>query len=647
MDAKKRRSRTGCLTCRARRVKCDERKPACERCNSANIECAGYAEKRRLLVRRTGHISTPMTTATSLSDPGHEVDVAAQQHVLPGELPLIALPNNPTPSQLPHTRARDVLAFHQFLFRTMPILFPPESLSFWQDYVCQEAWEVEYVFEAIVALGSMHRATLLLSQESEGDRDRGFDTKVIALQIYSSALKGISDTLANRQISTALLLGVLILFAYVESFDGNVPATIRHIHMANHYFQAMSARNDQDPKRYTRSIELCLHDLDVIRRVTLPDLKVIRMISPLYRPNRTTEALQPHYHEGQHSSPVLLLQQLLDMGSMDGEIKPLIWCPVAAHRKLMPESKILAFIEELRKWKARNSILFHKLGVDEAVSEPVNFDLARLADATIPPPSSSNLPREYCLVLALYVFYQARLSWALSIYKDGDRSLELDAYHFVYQLLRFVTTALNDPDTHSQQIPFGCEALRIGLSPMLFLAGQACPKPNWLRWILFELNRIGREGVCNSKAFSSSLEVLSTLEKRQKREPEWPDVEYFASPHRRVISVVFPDLDGRGYETYYAQARADGGEDSRESHIPLCTARWSSFVNDGRPSVIKCDEIDVDVPFSDWVMNRPLVKSWAQWLTFSEFDLSRTLHDHINGSRLLLDRSRVDDMCKS
>jgi hypothetical protein len=324
---------------------------------------------------------------------------------------------------------------------------------------------------------------------------------------------------------------------------------------------------------------------------------------------------------------------------MDGDIKPLIWCPVAAHRKLMPEEKIVGFIKKLKEWKATNGILFHKLGVDEALSEPVNFDLATLADFPIPPPPHANLPKDFCFILALYVFYRTRLSWALSIYNDGESNLELDAYHFTYQLLRFVTTALDSPPSSSDDIPFGCEALRVGLSPTLFLAGQSCPRPTWLRWILFELDRSGREGVCNSKAFASSLEVLSTLEKRVGREPRRPDVEYFTPPHRRVISVVFPNLDGRGYVTYYAQARAGEEIDSQESHTPLCVAHWASSANGGRPTVTTCD--GTGVPFSEWVMDQPLVKEWAQWLTFSEFDLNQTLHDHINGSRLLIDRDRV------
>ena len=423
-----------------------------------------------------------------------------------------------------------------------------------------------------------------------------------------------------------------------KSFDGNVPATIRHIHMANHYFHAMCSRSTQESEQFKTPIELCLHDLDIIRRVTLPDLKVIRMISPLYRPSIISSGASASLQEYLDFSPRCLLQQLLDMGSMDSDVKALMWCPVAAHRKFIPEEKIIGFVKQLKEWKNTYGILFHKLGVDEALSEPVNFDLATLADISLPPPPHANLPKDFCLVLALYVFYRTRLSWALSIYSGGESNLELDAYHFVYQLLRFVTTALGSPFS-SDDIPFGCEALSVGLSPMLFLAGQSCPRPSWLRWILFELDRSGREGVYNNKAFAASLEVLSTLEQRVDREPRRPDVEYFTVPHRRVISIVFPDLNGRRYVTYYAQAWPGKEINSQESHIPMCIASWASSANGGRPAVTSCD--GMDVPFSEWVMDQPLVMEWAQWLTFSEFDLNQTLHDHINGSRLLLDRDKT------
>ncbi|KAF9880695.1 C6 zinc finger domain protein [Colletotrichum karsti] len=36
------RDRTGCVTCRARRLKCDEKKPSCNNCIRLNLECGGY-----------------------------------------------------------------------------------------------------------------------------------------------------------------------------------------------------------------------------------------------------------------------------------------------------------------------------------------------------------------------------------------------------------------------------------------------------------------------------------------------------------------------------------------------------------------------------------------------------------------------------
>ncbi|KAG8733777.1 hypothetical protein FRC11_002551 [Ceratobasidium sp. 423] len=43
MTTKQSRSKTGCLTCKTRRKKCDEQRPTCERCVKAKMECLGYS----------------------------------------------------------------------------------------------------------------------------------------------------------------------------------------------------------------------------------------------------------------------------------------------------------------------------------------------------------------------------------------------------------------------------------------------------------------------------------------------------------------------------------------------------------------------------------------------------------------------------
>lgn len=39
----------GCRNCRRRKVKCDERKPGCERCERANRDCEGYVREHRFV----------------------------------------------------------------------------------------------------------------------------------------------------------------------------------------------------------------------------------------------------------------------------------------------------------------------------------------------------------------------------------------------------------------------------------------------------------------------------------------------------------------------------------------------------------------------------------------------------------------------
>jgi hypothetical protein len=218
MEETKRRTRTGCLTCRARRVKCDETKPTCRRCEAANVECAGYEQKRHVRVRRSKRnvsVAEPPIVAASGSAPYHQVAPPCPRFREDG-LPLVGMPNNPNMAQRPHDRARNILAYHQFMFRTLFVLFPQEHLHFWRDTLCQAAWEIEYVYDAIMALGTIHRSCLMLSQPGESDQDKGMDTKVIAAQSYTAALQKLSNEIGEARQNTHLLVGTLVLFAYLE-----------------------------------------------------------------------------------------------------------------------------------------------------------------------------------------------------------------------------------------------------------------------------------------------------------------------------------------------------------------------------------------------------------------------------------------------
>jgi hypothetical protein len=249
MDDKKRRGRTGCLTCRARRVKCDEQLPQCRRCVAANVACAGY-EQRRVVVpvrsqdrarqrrQMASHLSPPRslhslgtqhsfdsnldhddTAGKSSSDlalESHNATPRPKTTVMGNHTPLVAFPSGPRPSQCPSTGARHVLGYHQVLLRTIPLLFHHQHLQFWRDELLQEAWGCKYLYLTLVALGNSHRAALMTVADSERDRVNGLDMKITAVQFYTQALKELAEHLGEAKQTPVLLVANLCLMAYFE-----------------------------------------------------------------------------------------------------------------------------------------------------------------------------------------------------------------------------------------------------------------------------------------------------------------------------------------------------------------------------------------------------------------------------------------------
>jgi hypothetical protein len=234
----KRRARTGCLTCRARRVKCDEQVPQCIRCAVANVACAGY-EPQRVVVpinpedrtRQQRQIaSSPMLSPTqssqredavgpvSPSSPLKLRSVAQDSTVtmIGSHTPLVAFPSGPHSGQCPSLGARHVLGYHQVLLRTIPILFPPQHLQFWRDELLQRAWGCDYLYLTLVALGNSHRAALMTVANNDSDQANGLDMKITAVQLYTQALEELAKHLEESKQTPSLLVATLCLMAYFE-----------------------------------------------------------------------------------------------------------------------------------------------------------------------------------------------------------------------------------------------------------------------------------------------------------------------------------------------------------------------------------------------------------------------------------------------
>ncbi|KAH7009830.1 hypothetical protein EDB80DRAFT_750356 [Ilyonectria destructans] len=174
-----RKVRTGCLTCKIRKVKCDERKPICERCTSGNRKCDGYA---------------PSTIYTALA-------IYRPRQALPGI----------------HA-ASEGRALQFFRETAGPFLSGATDPKFWTRLVMQFSCYEPAVRHSVVAISALYEQ---FNAEAEGDvrlRDNP-----LALRHYNAAIHEL-----KAMDSPAVVLLVCILFTCIECLQSNREAAIKH-----------------------------------------------------------------------------------------------------------------------------------------------------------------------------------------------------------------------------------------------------------------------------------------------------------------------------------------------------------------------------------------------------------------------------------
>ncbi|KAL7823940.1 hypothetical protein V8C26DRAFT_384359 [Trichoderma gracile] len=684
MSEVKRRTRTGCLTCRARRVKCDEQKPACNRCVNANVECAGYAPKRHINVRLPGQRpssqsrsqsqalsqqgsplaapsvsdasarsprrlvppgpvpSSPASVPAASSSPAADAAAAAsvplpRPQFRPDGLPLVGLPSNPRLSQRPCAAAREVLAYHQVFFRTLPLLFPANHLPFWRDRLCDEAWCVEYAQRGLLALGCMHRAALMTSMFGEYDQARGLDAKVIAVQEYTQALQELSSHIKEAEKAPGILSAVMVLMAYFECFASNIPAAYGHVRTAKYYLTKYIRTYPPHCSNPTmEALETAIRTLAWTCYLAVPLPGILLFAKGQEYSDTLIGAAMPLSLE--------FLEDLVEYGIHDE-----IWnlAPTQQEPSVLLKN-VYRLQEALRHRISYNIDLYPHLKTDTAT-------LASLEESgechfPIPPSPFLALSPELCFSGALYNFILARMSWILCLYdKSQDaKKLESEAYMYFYQTMRFAATyAVNNSktlpnNTYSTNVSVTSEELDRSLLPMLYITAQCSAQPSWLRWIAQLMKQIGEQGLFNGFVLSSSLQVFHKMELTHNV-ISTDGIERYPSPALRIVSSLVPETNAQGFVCYYAKpSRVNNGWTSRDtvSYYPIAQARFSTELDDDNAAKREVEMYDeqrsVEERFtSEWVLSRPVASGWKSRFGEVGFSLDDVLRDHINGGRLL------------
>ncbi|KAL3455181.1 hypothetical protein BJX64DRAFT_295301 [Aspergillus heterothallicus] len=192
------RTKTGCLTCRRRRVKCDEAKPLCTRCTRSNRACEGYtaaaAAQTKAAVSRGAPLRVIMYTPTAPSAPRAEPEKASFAFFLAQGA-----------ACFPADFARGIL----------------------------QAAQVDRVFtDAIVALGAAQQ----MYEFGEDDRARLGNVAMVAygralrrLRGLGAGAEGEGEVHLRGRGSVEVLLLCCVLFACFESLRGCRRSAVVHI----------------------------------------------------------------------------------------------------------------------------------------------------------------------------------------------------------------------------------------------------------------------------------------------------------------------------------------------------------------------------------------------------------------------------------
>ncbi|KAJ0163830.1 putative transcriptional regulatory protein C15D4.02 [Colletotrichum tanaceti] len=216
--------RSGCLTCKTRRVKCDERKPTCARCEKADVECDGYikeavdprraAEQEHLILAaqkasRRHLLPRPDGTASSRGAPAPG---PAQPPPPPPPLPAL-LSSNPTYIRVDQS---DVPYFDLFRYQLIKDLGGSCQADFWSRIVLNESSRDPCIRESILAIGALSQTIFFDAESSK--RFGGLPPS--ALRPWGTP-RSYSTGFLNRHHKAALLHHVKAVSIYRQRIQGS------------------------------------------------------------------------------------------------------------------------------------------------------------------------------------------------------------------------------------------------------------------------------------------------------------------------------------------------------------------------------------------------------------------------------------------
>ncbi|KAK4459167.1 hypothetical protein QBC42DRAFT_299643 [Cladorrhinum samala] len=189
-----RKVKTGCITCKVRKVKCDEAKPHCNRCTSTGRRCDGYRESATPDSRKRAiTIMSPHSPGLFASD-------------------------------------RERRSFSYFQLHAGKSLGGYFNQAFWGRQVMQAAIHYPSIRHLVIALGSAYES--FEGRTASSEVEFIFQQSNASIKLLAASSDGTSQSRSQSPETVASVLTASILFIYLASIQGYLSEAVQHVQSA-------------------------------------------------------------------------------------------------------------------------------------------------------------------------------------------------------------------------------------------------------------------------------------------------------------------------------------------------------------------------------------------------------------------------------
>lgn len=207
-------------------MRCDEEKPACNRCVSTGRKCDGYEAPPAESVAPATQSSSVLAVRSSFSPSQSPPEASSSSHLsITRQRHNYVLPPQATADvklALPRTDPEELRSYRYFIEVTAPVIAGSFDGKFWLTDIPRVCLSDPAIWHAVVSLGSVHERYSISAGNSSLARN------IFALRQFNSSIRCLTEPTSPRRADRMRAVTVSAIFTCLCALDGQYSQARMH-----------------------------------------------------------------------------------------------------------------------------------------------------------------------------------------------------------------------------------------------------------------------------------------------------------------------------------------------------------------------------------------------------------------------------------